>query len=513
MKLLKKRNFVCVLSVLLGLSLAAPSAFAEGYFFLSDIRPSFSIDVLSPTVGTPASDPIHQADILIPGPTRSTPFFDLGLASGDELDALSFGFDFSPSDFFDRRAVGEDHQPVISEPLAPGLYFSVDRGATGLPTTAVETEATTGGEAASGDVFSTPTDGTNSLAFDETDDLGLAVDVGVLSDEDDDLDALELDPDVTPLGVFEGSLSISGPVFYSLAPGSPTLTAIGATPGDILFSLPGVGGPISGPGIAVLGTALGLGPGDNLDALILDVFAGPFSGGGVLFSVDAATAASLPGIAEGDLLAPGPTGPTVVRTAADLGLAPTDELNALDIVTVHPDPQQPILFPDVINPQTGAFEFLDVPVSDVVFTFFDPVVAIGYDYEVLPSDPLMTEVVLPVLPFGDNLYDLFLFAAGLPVDTGIDLIGGLPFDLTSVGPGGVAKFGIRGIELPGLDPSDPLAFVTGLTFAGAATASLTMTPITTSTDPIPEPSTFVLFGIGLLSVVGYGWRRRKRLVT
>jgi len=30
-------------------------------------------------------------------------------------------------------------------------------------------------------------------------------------------------------------------------------------------------------------------------------------------------------------------------------------------------------------------------------------------------------------------------------------------------------------------------------------------------QPIPEPSTFVLFGIGILSVLGLGWRRRKKL--
>ncbi|MBI1927340.1 PEP-CTERM sorting domain-containing protein [Candidatus Poribacteria bacterium] len=30
------------------------------------------------------------------------------------------------------------------------------------------------------------------------------------------------------------------------------------------------------------------------------------------------------------------------------------------------------------------------------------------------------------------------------------------------------------------------------------------------TQPIPEPSTFVLFGIGILGILGYSWRRRKQ---
>lgn len=134
--------------------------------------------------------------------------------------------------------------------------------------------------------------------------------------------------------------------------------------------------------------------------------------------------------------------------------------------------------------------------------FIDPIVAIGYDY-IINLGPLFQTVLLPNI--GDGLYDLYLWD-GLAWVFDQVLTQGITHDF---GPGGVGLFRILGIEISaGLDPNDPLAFVTGLTFAGAGTVNMSMNPITFDTGPgvIPEPSTFVLIGAGL---VGLGLFRKR----
>ena len=76
--------------------------------------------------------------------------------------------------------------------------------------------------------------------------------------------------------------------------------------------------------------------------------------------------------------------------------------------------------------------------------FIDPLVAIGYDYEIGAGDPNFASALLPT-GIGDNLFDLWLFdGLGMPFDTGTDLTGGVTFDF---GPGGVSRFRILGIEV------------------------------------------------------------------
>jgi hypothetical protein len=65
------------------------------------------------------------------------------------------------------------------------------------------------------------------------------------------------------------------------------------------------------------------------------------------------------------------------------------------------------------------------------------------------------------------------------------LVAGQLFDFETFVPGGVNSFRITGIDLgEALDPDDPTAFVTGLTFASGASehASFTMVPIVENTD-------------------------------
>lgn len=173
------------------------------------------------------------------------------------------------------------------------------------------------------------------------------------------------------------------------------------------------------------------------------------------------------------------------------------ELNELPDGTT---PHNPILPDPEATPEEG-FEFTFEANADD-FTFIDPEVAVGYDYEVLEGSNFLA-VLLPE-GIGDDQYELWLFdeALGEFVDSGEDLTGGLAY---LFGDEGLSLFRILGIETDeNLDPDDPLAFVTGLKFLTEGEVSISQTPITQTVVPIP-PS-FVLFISG---VAGLFMRRRK----
>ena len=60
-----------------------------------------------------------------------------------------------------------------------------------------------------------------------------------------------------------------------------------------------------------------------------------------------------------------------------------------------------------------------------------------------------------------------------------------------------------------LDPANPLAFVTGLTFAGSGQTTLAMTPITAQVPGVPEPSVLLLFSLSAI-VAGRRYVRARR---
>ncbi|MGE0484397.1 MAG: PEP-CTERM sorting domain-containing protein [Gammaproteobacteria bacterium] len=135
--------------------------------------------------------------------------------------------------------------------------------------------------------------------------------------------------------------------------------------------------------------------------------------------------------------------------------------------------------------------------------FIDPAIATGYTYEIT-GDGFFTSVLLPDI--GDGLFDLYFYDDGLGdyVDSGIDLTAGLTHNFGA----DVNRFRIGGIELAaGLDPNDPLAFVTGLTFDRVGRINVTQTAVTTF---VPEPGVLALLAAGLFGV----WRgRRPREIT
>ncbi|MDO6840272.1 nidogen-like domain-containing protein [Paraglaciecola chathamensis] len=168
--------------------------------------------------------------------------------------------------------------------------------------------------------------------------------------------------------------------------------------------------------------------------------------------------------------------------------------------------ENPIL--PVINPETPTdynFEFVIIEPETPIF--IDPDVAVGYDY-IVNSGPNITSVMLPT-GFGDDVYDLWLWDAALMdwFDTGEDLLGGVTYDFDTA----VDRFRILGIEASEMvDPTDPNAFVTALTFDAAGVINMNQNAITEFVDDAQAVSAPAGLGIFALSLLVF-LRARKRL--
>lgn len=156
--------------------------------------------------------------------------------------------------------------------------------------------------------------------------------------------------------------------------------------------------------------------------------------------------------------------------------------------------------PDPNNPD--GFTFPGVPVGDnglgiIDPIFFDPIVSVGYDYAVT-GGPLFASVLIPnALPQGDSNFILELAGFG-----NYPLVAGTTFNLLDVNPLGFSDFRISDIDpAEMLDPTNPTAFVTGLTFTAAGTVTVTQNPIVQNTDSVSVPEPSNLLGLGLL---GFG---------
>jgi hypothetical protein len=179
-------------------------------------------------------------------------------------------------------------------------------------------------------------------------------------------------------------------------------------------------------------------------------------------------------------------------------------------------PKVPINIPMIDS--SGVFHF-NFAVTPGTPTYIDPVVATGYIYKIGAGNPDFASITLPNIG-NINPYDLytwngtkFVFDKLLPAGT--------PFNFAP----SVSEFEVLGIKPTlGLNPKDPTAFVTDLTFAGSGleTFTGTMTPITTTTllaattlttVTAPEPSTWAMMLLGFASLGFLAWRRRTRAAS
>lgn len=162
-------------------------------------------------------------------------------------------------------------------------------------------------------------------------------------------------------------------------------------------------------------------------------------------------------------------------------------------------PDYPLL-PRVYNPETGAFGFV-VPTlgtpEDVLF--IDPVIAIGYNYTT-DAIPFRSVLIPEALPNGDAAFELLFGGYTIP------LLAGDTYDFTTLISDGVREFTIRGIDPSEmLDPTNPVAFVTGLAFMESGLTDVTMTAI--SSVPEFPSSLLAMIPMGLFL---FAQLRRKR---
>ena len=173
---------------------------------------------------------------LVPRPnTEGLSRSGLGLVDGDELNGISFGRD------------SIDVVPYTT------LAFSVDPSSAGSPGSGVAQEAVTGEQESA--EYVTFVNGSNQLLVEGS------LLVPQTGNPGDDVDAL-VDQPASRVDTNDDQIP-DQPVFITLAPGSPTLTALTASAGDILVT---VGGMAS---IFATAADIGLQAGDDIDALCL----------------------------------------------------------------------------------------------------------------------------------------------------------------------------------------------------------------------------------------------------
>lgn len=160
----------------------------------------------------------------------------------------------------------------------------------------------------------------------------------------------------------------------------------------------------------------------------------------------------------------------------------------------------PVIQLPTIDP-SGVYHFNVGSVGPNSVTFIDPAVAVGYTYDIGLGDPNFASVTLPNV--GGGRFDLSYLLNGSDFTTMLDA--GIQYFFPTLG---VDEFTVTGIDpAADLDPGNPLAFVTGLTFVSAGSFTGTMTPITETTG-VPEPGSLGLLSLGAAGLLIQHLRRR-----
>ena len=145
----------------------------------------------------------------------------------------------------------------------------------------------------------------------------------------------------------------------------------------------------------------------------------------------------------------------------------------------QPPGSPPVVYLPVVGPD-NQYQFHVETVIPGQTIFVDPDPAVAYEYAIGAGDPGFASVLLPAV--GDGIYGMQLFDGSRWIDGGVAR-SGVPYAFPA---GGIARFRVTGIEASaGLDPANPSAFVTGLTFVGAGHFTGTMTPLTSEPDIAP----------------------------
>lgn len=159
-----------------------------------------------------------------------------------------------------------------------------------------------------------------------------------------------------------------------------------------------------------------------------------------------------------------------------------------------PVPPETVYLPTVTSaPDLTATEFsFHIGSVGTDLIYLDPAVAIGYEYVAGAGDPAFRSVRLPDIGDGQFIIQSF------DENTGqwVDLMAAVAGNEILFGPSGLRRFRVMGIEADAnLDPNDPTAFVTGVSFVTSGQFTGRMIAV------VPEPSTWalLLLGAGLIA--------------